>query len=205
MCFELTAAALYPLAWDLRGGVTVKRNMSTAWKMRPNPQPDTNLCLEVGWLESSCPCVAKAYAPRTAALRAGFFFFFSIVLLVSEGGKTATAPATPPPTHPPETVLKRSGYEEEKVGGVNGRNLWPTRGHRAVFDPQEATDEQPNTRGFKSNTRGRAARSDVDTGAPGGRLDFHSMRPDRKSRQKQISASSGPPERRQMVHFIPSV
>lgn len=50
-----------------------------------------------------------------------------------------------PPTHPPETVLKRSGYEEEKVGGVNGRNLWPTRGHRAVFDPQEATDEQPNT------------------------------------------------------------
>lgn len=52
---------------------------------------------------------------------------------------------------------------------MNGHDLCPTRGHRAVFYPQEATDEQPNTEALNKTPegeRGRAAQSDADTEAP---------------------------------------
>lgn len=116
--------------------------------------------------------------------------------MVSRGGKAAAAPL-PRPHTPTETVLKRSR-------GKSWRGEWPRPLHdpKARSDPlppREATNEQPNTERLyikKKKTllgeeRGRAAQSDVDTEAPGGWLDFHSMRPDRKSPPKnQIRAST---------------
>lgn len=181
--------------WSASSCHSEERCMSTAWRIRPNSEPVTNLCLKVGWLESSCPCLAKTYAPRTAGLPAGYsclFFFLNSSTPGWSQGVGKQPPPPPPPSHG-DGAQEKQLRGEEKVGGVNVRDLCPSCGHRAVFYPQEATDQQPNTEALcktLEEERGGAARSDVDTEAPGGRLDSHSTRPDRKSHQKQITASS---------------
>lgn len=130
--------------------------MSTAWKLRRNPpEPVTNSGVKVGWLESSCPCVAETDAPRTAGLRAancGVLFLFLFFLNSAPAGWSQGVEKQPLPPTPPQRRCSKEA--EEKVGGVNGRDLCMTRRHGALVYPREATNEQPNTERLSMKTRG---------------------------------------------------
>lgn len=163
----------------------------------------------MGWLESSCPFVAETYAPRTADLRAANcgVLFLSFFLNSATAGWSQGVEKQPPPPTPPQRRCSKEA--EEKVGGVNGRDLCMTRRHGAVYYPREATNEQSNTEKLYIKTLGeewgRAAQSDVDTEAPGGWLDFHSLRPDKNSPHKTRSEHPPAFKRVKKVHFIPPV
>lgn len=130
--------------------------MSTAWKRRGNPPSARHpLWSEGGLAGEQLSVWGSGICSRTAGLRAAncgdLLLSFFLTNTAAAGWSQGVEQQPPPPTPPQRRCSKEA---EEKVGGVNGRDLCMTRRHGAVVYPREAANEQPTSERLYIKTGG---------------------------------------------------